>query len=356
MTPRVLIYRSDWLNPSEGFVADHAASLKRCVPVTLGLRAPIGALRPEPLHWACGTPRPSHAARYAFRAFGIVPRSLPPVSLIHAHFATDALDMLPLARRLGVPLLVTLHGYDVGVARRLPWRGDGLHWRWKHSRLMRDAHLFLPVSHWLAAEAEAVGFPPEKLQVHHLGTAVPALRDGDRHGVAFVGRLVESKGLSDLIEALALLAGRGLVVPLTVVGDGPDRANAEALARALGVPAHFCGALAPEAARRIMANAKALVLPSRREAFGLVLIEAQAAGTPVVAYDQTGMREAVGQGGRLVPPGDLAGLAAAIGELMTSDETWRSASAQARSHAAARFDITQRTAELEALYDTVLES
>jgi glycosyltransferase involved in cell wall biosynthesis len=318
------------------------------------LRAPAGALPPAPDHWACGTPHPARATRYGFRALGLGARPLPAVSLIHAHFATDALDMLPLARRLGVPLLVTLHGYDVGVARRPPWRGDGLHWRWKRHRLMREAHLFLPVSQWLSTAAEAVGFPSDKLRLHYLGTALPMQHERHRDGVVFVGRLVESKGVSDLIEALALLARRGTAVPLTVVGDGPERAAAEAQAVALGVPVHFCGTLSPEATRRLMANAKALVLPSRQDAFGLVLIEAQATGTPVIAYDGTGAREAVGPGGRLVLPGDLAALAEVIGQFITDEAGWRAASSTARTHVSAHFDLAERTALLEALYDGVL--
>lgn len=350
----MLIYRSEWLNPTEGFVADHAAALRRYAPVTMGLRTPAGALPPAPDHWACGTPQPARAIRYGFRAFGLGARSLPPVSLIHAHFATDALDMLPLARKLGVPLLVTLHGYDVGVARRPPWRGDGLHWRWKRDRLMRETLLFLPVSRWLSTAAEAAGFPTSKLRLHYLGTALPAQHEHDRQGIVFVGRLVARKGVSDVIAALALLAQRGIVVPLTVVGDGPERAAAEALATALGVPAHFCGTLASGATRRLMANAKALVLPSRQDAFGLVLIEAQAAGTPVIAYDGTGAREAIGPGGRLVPPGDLAALADVIGQFVADEAGWRAASSMARTHASAHFDLAERTALLEALYDSVL--
>lgn len=350
MRPRVLIYRSDWLNPTEGFVADHAAYLARYAPVTLGLRKPPGALNLPPDHWACGTPDPSPIARYRFRAFG-AGASVDDIDLIHAHFATDALDMLPLAKRLRVPLLVTLHGYDVSIARRPSWHGDGLHWRWKGRRLMRQARLFLPVSHWLRGTAEAAGFPPGKLHLHHLGTPIPPVTENVRSGVLFVGRLTAPKGIHDLIAALASPQLASFSPELSVIGDGPERAEAQKQAERLGLTARFFGTLPPAEAREAMARARLLVLPARREPFGLVLIEAQARGTPAIAWAEAGPCEATDL---LVAPGDIGALAARIAHLLANANAWQDATRKAREFVADRFDIVARSAALEALYDRVL--
>jgi glycosyltransferase involved in cell wall biosynthesis len=138
---------------------------------------------------------------------------------------------------------------------------------------------------------------------------------------AFYGRLAPNKGLPVLVEALARLEPRQRR-PVVLVGpDWGMRAELESPARRLGVLGllHFLGWQADRAVyRAVLRNAAALVLPSEYEAFGLVLLEAMAAGTPIVATSVGGVPEVVdhGRAGRLVPYGDADALAAALAAVL----------------------------------------
>ena len=112
--------------------------------------------------------------------------------------------------------------------------------------------------------------------------------------VLYVGRLVKYKGLQYIIEAL-----KGSGEKLVVAGDGEDRKFFEELARKMNVRAKFLGKVSYKTVRKLMSEAKCLVLPSktRLEAFGIVLLEAMASGTPVIAYNTPGVREIAKKGG-----------------------------------------------------------
>lgn len=133
--------------------------------------------------------------------------------------------------------------------------------------------------------------------------------------LTFVGRHEERKGLGVLLEALSQL---DVDLELNVVGDGPQ--SAELRRRFAGDRRiHWLGAVSDEARGRVLAATDLFVAPSLGgESFGVVLLEAMASGAPVLASDLPGYRLAVGDGGaaHLVPPGDPAALATAIGTLV----------------------------------------
>lgn len=368
MKPRVLIYRSHWLPFSEGFVSDHGRFLDLYDPIEVGLRSPANKGRfAPPAFWVCGKDRPSRLARYAFRAFGRAPhleqlvRRSPP-DLIHAHFATDALDMLPIAKRFDIPLIVTLHGYDVRLPlnRELRFRGDIQNLKWKKKRLFEQADQFLPVSEGLAQEALEAGYPAHKLRVHYLGTSTsagqtPVRPQNQRRGVVYVGRLVDWKGLGDLIDAMAVLRERGTPHKLTVVGDGPERVSFEKRARDRKVDCDFLGLLPRSECLEWMSKGRVFCMPSREEPFGLVFLEAQLMGTPVVAYASGGALEAVQDAatGSLVDVGNIDGLATRLSKLLEDPQLWSAYSHRAHQHVVEHFDIAKQSRKLEAIYDQV---
>jgi glycosyltransferase involved in cell wall biosynthesis len=179
--------------------------------------------------------------------------------------------------------------------------------------------------------ARAFGVSDRRMVTVHCGidtdaiSAAPAT--ADKVDLLFAGRIIPHKHVDDFLDAVALMGqtrrARGLPpVRAAVVGDGPLLPEMRARAADLGLAptVEFCGSLTGHAAViGRMKSAGVLVLPSTREGFGLVLAEAMACGTPCVAYDVPAVREVLadGEAGVLVPPRDVACLAAAIDRLLT---------------------------------------
>jgi D-inositol-3-phosphate glycosyltransferase len=144
----------------------------------------------------------------------------------------------------------------------------------------------------------------------------------------FVGRVARNKGLATLLDALARIDPPNRR-PIVLMGrDWGERANLETQARALGISddVRFLGHVEEAGVyRAVVRAARALVLPSEYEAFGLVLLEAMAAGTPIVATAVGGVPEVVegGRAGRLVPYGDPGALAEALREVSEDAESTR---------------------------------
>lgn len=150
--------------------------------------------------------------------------------------------------------------------------------------------------------------------------------------VVFVGRLEKRKGADVLLEAFGHLPDGAR---LWVVGDGPE---APALRRRFGGDprVEWCGRIDDDLVARRMAGADVLVAPSLGgESFGVVLLEAMASGTAVVASDLPGYRLAAGGAARLVPPRDAARLAMAVRDLLEDDLARRDLVASGRARAAA---------------------
>jgi glycosyltransferase involved in cell wall biosynthesis len=158
----------------------------------------------------------------------------------------------------------------------------------------------------------------------HLPDARPPA--GPVRRLVFVGLLVARKGLLPLLDALAVPGVMPPDATLTVIGDGPQRAAAEQSARraALAGRVRFLGFRTDVPA--LLCEHDALVLPSTMEQQPLVVAEAMAAGKPVVATDTGGvadMLDVPGAAGRLVRPGDVAGLAARLRELFADPDPAR---------------------------------
>lgn len=171
--------------------------------------------------------------------------------------------------------------------------------------------------------------------------------------VLFVGRLEPRKGLRVLMQALPALVARVPDVRVLVVGDGDERAAIERLPASLRAHVRALGALRDSDLLRCYASADLLVAPALgRESFGIVLLEAMAAGLPVVASDIPGYRAVVRDGvdGVLVPSGDAARLAAALATVLTDRASAAALAASARLRAAA-FSWRETATPLEAIYD-----
>jgi phosphatidylinositol alpha-mannosyltransferase len=183
----------------------------------------------------------------------------------------------------------------------------------------------------------------------------PRELDADDRTVLFVGRLEPRKGLEHLVRAMAHVQARVVRARLTVVGDGPERASLEALARSEGVDVRFLGRVRDDALPAYFQWTDLVCSPATGgESFGIVLLEAMACGTPVVATRIEGYEELVGRSGcgRLVPPGDAEALATAICELLEREPERRAYGARGLAFARA-YDWNAIAERLERIYQTL---
>jgi colanic acid/amylovoran biosynthesis glycosyltransferase len=178
----------------------------------------------------------------------------------------------------------------------------------------------------------------------------------DRLTILMVGRLMPGKGLPILLEALRELGERGMAVRLVVVGDGPARADAEALAARLGIAAdvEFTGAVGQDEIRMRYAAADVFCLPSFAEGIPVVLMEAMAMELPVVATAIMGIPELVTDGvhGRLVPPGRVDCLADALAELLADPQRRAAMGRAGREQVLAAFDVRETARQLRQTFET----
>jgi len=366
--PVALIFRSPLFNPSETFVQAQAAGLHRYQPLVVGMVDKGGAIPElaERLVVATATERLQlqlgDAGALARRLAAYRPR------LVHAHFGTDGLLALPLARALGVPLVTSLRGYDVQRSRAALLRSGRLSWMryaLAQKRLMEEGALFLAVSDALRDRAIARGFPDERTLTHYNGVDLnrfaPSPDPPAARIILHAGRLVEKKGTALLIEVFSRVAKEFPDAKLVIAGDGPLRMSLQRQAAPLGGQVQFLGAVLRVRIADLMRTAWLLATPSVTardgDAEGLpnVVVEAAASGVPVVATAHAGIPEAVEDGvsGLIVPENDPAALAAALRRLLGSAELRSAQSAAARRLAKSRFDLRRQSERLEEIYDRV---
>jgi glycosyltransferase involved in cell wall biosynthesis len=278
-----------------------------------------------------------------------------PFDVIHAHFIyPDGAAAHRLAARWGVPFVVTEHA---------PWTG------WLDRRGV--ARAALPAAH-AASTIMAVSSSVERTIRTYAGDGprvdvVPVGVDADRFRpssvprapdrILFVGFVNYTKGVDVLLDAMAILRDRGDPGRLTLVGGSfyrNTRRQEESLRRraaqlALGDRVTFAGRLPHDEVARLMAESAVVVLPSRAESFGAVLVEALACGTPVVATRCGGPEDIVVPAvGELVPVGDARALADALTSVLSGTRTFSPAAL--RAHAVARFSWDRAVEGIRAVY------
>lgn len=248
----------------------------------------------------------------AYRRVAALATSLA-ADVVHGHGAKGGAYARLIAG--GGPLRVyTPHGGSLHYRRSSPL---GLLYLTLEGMLMARTELFLFESAYGRDAFRArIGEPRSLVRVVHNGVTeaefaavAPAPDAGD---LVFVGELRMLKGIDLLLEAVARLAGEGRRLSAVVVGDGPDRDTLRARAEALelGQQVRFAGVLP---ARAAFALGRMLVVPSRAESLPYIVLEAAAAGMPLIATAVGGIPEIFGpDADRLVKPDDVGALAEAI--------------------------------------------
>lgn len=337
--------------------------LRGLLPSALGwmLRHPRGAFRALSLAIACGRRGAggapgtggvlrhlvylAEAAHFARRCQDLR------LSHAHCHFGTNATMVAMLAALMGGPgYSFTAHGpeeFDAPRALSLGEKADRARFAVAISSFGRSQ-----LCRWAAAET----WP--RIAVVHCGIepwrfpAPEPLPQGGPHLLA-IGRLAEQKGFGLLIEAMALAARDLPDLRLSIVGDGEMRPQIEARIADLGLAGrvHLAGWLDEARVHQALNSATALILPSFAEGLPMVLMEAMAAGRPVIASSIAGIPELLTpECGWLVPAGDPSALADAIRALAETPHDRLSLMGQiGRSRALKRHNIDTEAEKLALL-------
>lgn len=352
----VLHYVERWLEISAGFVhAQVSASRHGGVVVSRDARQNRAAYPYRPvrrLNWLHALTPERYwpvARRRALRLIAEAYR----IDVLHAHFGFAAGDLVPLAGRTGRPLVVSLHGYD---ATALPGLVPGI-----YQPLIPAVRAVVVPSRFLAEVVADLGFPAERIHIIPSGVDVsffaPSPLPAGLPRVAFVGRLVEKKGVDVLLAAWPAVRRAVPEARLHLLGTGP---------LAERIPADDPSVVheGPDPTRRreqvrtALQAATVVATPSRTAADGdaesllLVNLEAQAVGRPVVTTRHGGIPEFVADGvtALLVPEADPGALSTALIRVLTDRALAERMGAAGPTHAA-RWPISQCANRMDDLYD-----
>lgn len=290
--------------------------------------------------------------------------------LLHAHFGVEGVYAAPMAKALKVPLVTTLHGFDVTTSKSQMLASKRVSWlnyvAWRGT-LFDHGAAFICVSDYIRRRAMNWGYPEDRITVLPIGVDVDLIRPAEpveRPRIIHVARLVEVKGTSDLIRAFAMVRRAVPDAELVIVGDGRLRQSLGDLSRELGLATvvRFLGAQPHAETLRQLSQARLLCLPSvtassgAQEGLGMVLLEAAAAGKPVVGTDHGGIPEAVtdGANGFLVPERDVASLAERLVTLLRDPQLCDKFGRTGREMAVGHFNLRRQTEKLESLYVKLL--
>lgn len=274
---------------------------------------------------------------------------------VHCQFANGPTTVgMYAARQLGVPFSFTGHANDLFDRRSLL------------VRKLERADLVACISHWhrdwyrqLAGIADGrCALVRCGVDIEHWSPTERPLPEGAPLHVVCVARLIPKKGIDTLIRAAADAAKRHeLRTRLTVVGEGPERERLEALARELGCASELrlLGAIDNDEVRRLMSEADLFVLPCRTDRLGdrdgipVVLMEAMAAGLPVIVGNLPTIRELVTheRSGLLVPPDDPASVADGLARLAREPNLRRQLATAARERIEEEFSLQSNLDRLD---------
>jgi glycogen(starch) synthase len=281
--------------------------------------------------------------------------------LVHAHDWLVAHPAVALAELHDVPLVSTIHATEAG--RHSGWVSGPIS-RQVHaveSWLVRDSDSLITCSASMRDEITDL-FGPDLSEVRVIRNGIdtagwPFARRARRTGPAellFVGRLEYEKGVHDAIAALPRIRRTHPGTTLTIAGEGTQQAWLEEQARKHKVlkATKFVGRVDHSGLLALLHRATAVVLPSHYEPFGIVALEAAAAGAPLVTSNVGGLGEAVisGETGMSCPPRDIAGLAAAVRAVLDDPDAAQRHAVAARNRLTSDFSWATVASETTQVY------
>jgi glycosyltransferase involved in cell wall biosynthesis len=267
-----------------------------------------------------------------------------PVDVVHQHYGGRSMRLL--ARRLsGAPVLLHCHariGVESEASALVAIDGRGADRVVANSRATADC---------VRAMSAFVVYPGVRVP-----SSLPDSQSGGRFTVGYAGRLVPLKGVDVLVRAFAILAGELPVARLEIAGAGQELGALRLLASDLGLSERVAFLGWSTDLATVMHGWDVAVQPSHEEAFGIAALEAMACGLPVVASAVGGLTELVvdEQTGFLVPPGDVAALAAGLGRIAANPDFRRALGRAGHGRAAAHFSAETFVEDMRQHYEALL--
>ena len=365
MTSTVAIFRKRLLSYSETFIADQGRLLPSYRPVFCGYhRDNTGLQLIEGSDMLLLDDHSSLSSLSKFllrhgldggkRWIRAIANESP--AIIHAHFFNDGIDAVKIGSRLDLPVITTVHGHDI-TKHENAQAGQSV-----NRQFFEQVDRVIAVSDFIAEQALAKGCPEQKLVQHYIGIDLEKFsrpkQESEQPSLLFVGRLVEKKGCTYLLQAMSQLKQTFPELQLTIVGSGDleTELRQEVADRQLNVI--FAGTASAAEIREQLACSWLFVAPSitaqsgDAEGLGMVFLEAQALQTPVVSFRSGGLVEAVEEGvtALLSEEKDVAGLAGNIASLLENSSLRHHMGQAGRERVEQHFDLRKQCAKLESIY------
>ena len=289
------------------------------------------------------------------------------LDLLHVHYAIPHATSAVLARQIlqqqgsTVPIVTTLHGTDITIVGQDPSFAPVVTYSINESDGVTAVSDFLrreTFEHFdIQGEIEVIPNFIDTKRFHRLNKEhfKRALCPNGEKVMVHVSNFRPVKNVTHVVQVFHRLRQQGLPVKLLMVGDGPDRAAAEHLARELGVydDVRFLGKQDP--VEEILSIADVFMMPSGSESFGLAALEAMACSVPAICSDVGGLPELLGDsaGGCLCPLGDIDAFTECAHRILTDDTLQAHMAEAARARAVDTFDIDTIIPHYEAYYERV---
>ena len=284
---------------------------------------------------------------------------------VHAHFGTNGALVAATAEKVDVPLIVTLHGVDVGILLNEHIPANYLFYKRTYKRMFETAQLLLPASQELADCLVQLGAPERKIRIHRLGVDTSAFTPFKRPErpaqFLMIGRQVEKKGFEYGIRAFAKIAGKYGESTLTLIGKGPLQESLQALAAELGVQDKviFKGSIPSQQMPALLADYDVLVAPcvvaknNDRDSGLIVLKEAGASAMASIGTFCGGLPEIIDdtKTGYLVGQRDVDKLAESMDALAGDYSLRTQMGIAARAKMEAEYDTLRQNERLEEIFD-----
>ncbi|WP_066175636.1 glycosyltransferase [Bacillus marinisedimentorum] len=372
---KVIVYRDILLPKSETFVKEQADNLVRFKPVFAGYKYINYGIQLDSNNVICN--QKTDTARTTIKealikTSGLNWKLIKEIQqvqprLIHAQFGPDGSLVLPIAKRLNLPLLVSFHGYDATMDDQSLLKGsfNARYYVRNKEKLMKNATNFIAVSNFIKSKLVDRGFPQDKIMTHYIGIDTEKFAKSSttkkENTVLFVGRLVPNKGCNYLLQAMKKVQNNISNAELIIIGDGPEKEKLMKTAKELNISCKFLGHQPQEEVINWLNKAKVFCVPSTEvesgasEGLGMVFLEAQAMGVPVASFKTGGIPEAVldKQTGFLYEQRNWSKLAEGITALLENEHLYNQFSTNAVVHVNKRFNIIKQTNELETIYQDI---